>query len=321
MKFELTNEKSNYLKGLAILFILLGHIGVFRYGGFIGVGLFLFLSGYGLYFSYTKNGLKKYWQKRITKVLIPYWIFNTIWIIIDIILKNRPGIMAIIGSYLTYKNIIDITMWYISFLMVWYVLFYLIFKIAKTKIVQFIFLGASIAVMYILSRMGIFGLGGGAQFYVLMFPLGIIACELFKNYHNKIGNVILPFMTIMLFLLLYIYNNSFNNTLEYVPSVIMIFSIVVLIVLVMGFNNYQIHKNDIIGIYGKYSYFIYLIEGVILNKYNYMSHITNNKLIYNLIFVISVLILGVLLSKLYDKVYNYINKKAPLIMTKKKKSN
>lgn len=308
MKINLSIQKTTYLKGLAILLILLSHTKIIKYGGLIGVGLFLTLSGYGMYESYTKNGLNNYFKKRISKVLIPYWIFNILWIIIDYIKGTTYSLKTIIFSFLTYKNIIDITMWYISYLLVWYILFYLIFKF-KNKYIQFISFILSMPISLFLSVKGIFGIGGGAHFYVLMFPLGIVLCYIFKNYKNLLEKYLTPILSASIFIFLFIYNNSFNITLSYIETVLMLLSIVLILTLGISLLN-ESNKHSIIMIYGKYSYFIYLIEGVLLNKYNFLKQIISNNYLYTFVFVILTLILAIPLNKLYDKLFNKKQKKS-----------
>ena len=67
MKINLSIQKTTYLKGVAIILILLSHTQIIRYGGLIGVGLFLTLSGYGMYESYTKNDLIIISKKELAK--------------------------------------------------------------------------------------------------------------------------------------------------------------------------------------------------------------------------------------------------------------
>ena len=70
---NLDNNKSLFLKGIAILLVLIGHTFGSNYKlGVFGVNLFLILSGYGIYKSFNKNGLKDYFKKKIEKVYIPY---------------------------------------------------------------------------------------------------------------------------------------------------------------------------------------------------------------------------------------------------------
>jgi peptidoglycan/LPS O-acetylase OafA/YrhL len=58
----------------------------------VGVEVFLFLSGMGLYFSYTKNkDTGAFLRKRFIRVLIPYLIYGSvIWFITDCVVNDRP---------------------------------------------------------------------------------------------------------------------------------------------------------------------------------------------------------------------------------------
>lgn len=78
------------LMGLAALMIIISHAPangvcmsstierVIRSWGNIGVGMFLFLSGVGMYFSLRKKNydIKKWYYHRYTRILIPYLIFS-----------------------------------------------------------------------------------------------------------------------------------------------------------------------------------------------------------------------------------------------------
>ena len=70
------------LMGLAILFVMLFHVGLPRtdmfFGlhriGNIGVDMFFFLSGVGLWHSWTKNpNTKHFYQKRLLRIY-PTWL-------------------------------------------------------------------------------------------------------------------------------------------------------------------------------------------------------------------------------------------------------
>ena len=69
--------------GLAIIFVILFHVGLPREDAFfglkrmgnIGVDFFLFLSGMGLWFSWTKHpSLRKFYLRRFLRVY-PTWLF------------------------------------------------------------------------------------------------------------------------------------------------------------------------------------------------------------------------------------------------------
>ena len=85
----ISKAESNVLKAISIMVIVLNHFGAWIYkpkdivlmlsGSFCqaAVGMFLFLSGYGIMFSYQQNGIKNYWKKRFRKIYIPFLIIST----------------------------------------------------------------------------------------------------------------------------------------------------------------------------------------------------------------------------------------------------
>lgn len=67
---ELFQTDTYALKGIAILFVLLGHMGYLDASGAWGVHIFLIVSGYGLYCSEKKSGIDSFWRKRILAVYL-----------------------------------------------------------------------------------------------------------------------------------------------------------------------------------------------------------------------------------------------------------
>ncbi len=124
-------DHTNELKGVAILLVMLGHVNVIPHAGAYGVVLFLMLSGFGLVQSYIKSGLDSFFSKRLSKVLIPYAIITIVWIFAF----GHPAIsngdfyylvITILGIDL--NTSVDPSMWYISFIIIWYLAFFLIFS-------------------------------------------------------------------------------------------------------------------------------------------------------------------------------------------------
>lgn len=113
------------LRGLAILIILVGHVGVSGFGcrlfnpwGGIGVAMFLFLSGYGLTESYKKNGLDSFGKKKALRIAIPYLLWIPFY---HIAMRVSP-----LGCT-QYQEIIP-RYWFIEYLILMYLVFYIIFK-------------------------------------------------------------------------------------------------------------------------------------------------------------------------------------------------
>lgn len=111
------------LRGVAILLVMLSHIAgsygtnIFTPLGGTGVAIFLCLSGYGLNESYKKNGLKKYWIKKIERVFIPYFILQTVSLFFVENIDIRLYLFDILGIKTQY--------WYIGFLLKQYIVFYI----------------------------------------------------------------------------------------------------------------------------------------------------------------------------------------------------
>lgn len=197
-------ECTSELKGFAILLVLIGHMTIF-WGMFnmplpvcIGaqaVEIFLFLSGFGLTASFYEKGLEHFIRKRLSTVYIPFLTVNVIklpfyllWFGLPVVwtevLKNFIGISA---SY-------DMTMWYVQFIFICYVLFFIVFSIkklpaaAKTAII-FVCLTALGILLFVLNNKSLetgkyFALFEGYSHF-LGFPLGIGACVFLKSKKRK----------------------------------------------------------------------------------------------------------------------------------------
>lgn len=134
------------LRGIAILLVITSHIAgaigtnlCTPLGG-IGVALFLFLSGYGLNESYKAHGLKLFWIKRITKVLLPYFIIETIAAYFKQDFNITTYILDITGIKTAY--------WYIAFLFKQYIIFYLLTRcLYKQRI--FLYLISCILILFL----------------------------------------------------------------------------------------------------------------------------------------------------------------------------
>lgn len=119
------------LKGIAILIVMLGHMGNFwgvtyftPLGG-IGVAIFLILSGFGLSESYKKSGLNHYWSKKLINVYIPYVIIRGMGIIIQMLMGTKYTLIDILLGFSLLKNI-HVYDWYLRYLFIWYIIFYIV---------------------------------------------------------------------------------------------------------------------------------------------------------------------------------------------------
>ena len=100
--------------------------------GNIGVDIFIFLSGVGLYFAYSKKPpLLKFYGKRILRVYLPYVILVAPYIV-DIYLKSKIKTDGLIHALLTVNfwtgTAPSVDFWYISVILVFYLLYPFIHK-------------------------------------------------------------------------------------------------------------------------------------------------------------------------------------------------
>lgn len=128
MKLKLNLSKNNtiVLKIVAICWVIFGHANLIDSAGSWGVTLFLFLSGYGLSCSKSNANSITWLTKHVTKIYIPYIIVISIQLIVEMCFRDvsyKSIIISLVGLDFGYN--IDPSMWYISYLVLWYVFFWL----------------------------------------------------------------------------------------------------------------------------------------------------------------------------------------------------
>ena len=176
---------SDKMKAIAILMVIAGHIlgNYFPANPYLcmilgtgGVTVFFMLSGYGLAASYKSKGITgSYWDRKIQKVMIPYWIVTLIFIFVKgyytldstILLKNM--------FFVDFERNLDGTMWYLSFLMIWYLLFWLIFRFEYSLVIKILLLFV-LGVWFFLNEQSPLFLDCAWQFSrnALSFPIGVV---------------------------------------------------------------------------------------------------------------------------------------------------
>ncbi len=265
--FELDRDCSTILRGIAILFILLGHTNYYIWGGAGGVVLFLILSGYGLNLSCEKDGFALYWNKRLRKVYLPYLI-----VALSVLIGWRIRDLRIIACTILGLDlglIADQTMWYISFILLWYVTYYVVARLGVFFVNRrvrsiFLLIGLFTAIIgfLFLARKGFWHRASGAEFFLFAFPFGVLLSELKKIKVTE--NVRTLFQLIILFLTCTYMLGAFSHARSTLKAMIMGIQpiAIVLAVRIRG------RLARILRWFGKYSYPIYLFEGLFLSTRN-----------------------------------------------------
>jgi membrane-bound acyltransferase YfiQ involved in biofilm formation len=138
--------------------VLKGPITIFNYIGFLFTALFFFYSGYGLLTSFlTKEDyLKGFLIKRLSAVLIPFWIINIVGMVIAWIAegpstefyRNTGGLSRGIIDVLEYVlgiRMVNDNGWFIIEVVIFYLLFYAFFSMIKNKDFALILMCISVA--------------------------------------------------------------------------------------------------------------------------------------------------------------------------------
>lgn len=146
--FESLSRYRNVFFGFAALWIVLFHCNELSFGfipfqpiaaaltsfkefGNTGVDIFLLLSGFGLYYSMEKNGdILSFYKKRALRVLPAALAVS---IIFNALIPHPGGIAEYLSKAFLISFFIDgdTTFWYISMILLLYLLFPVIFRVIK----------------------------------------------------------------------------------------------------------------------------------------------------------------------------------------------
>jgi|GEM_PF-2981029 len=148
----LEKRDSNIIKAIAITLVILSHLSTMlpaiddytrNLPATGGVCLFLFLSGYGTYLSYAKNGMHRgFWENKFDRIFLPYWIVTLLFVLLmrrDLSASN----LASNFLFIDFARNIDGSMWYMSFIVLMYALTFLIFFAKTNDLIKILLLGVA----------------------------------------------------------------------------------------------------------------------------------------------------------------------------------
>ncbi len=104
--------------------------------GSVGVDIFIFLSGFGLYYSLSrKPKLSSYYLKRVRRVVIPYLLCGLFyWTIRDFVFMHRTFLEFLLDySLLSFWISEAISFWFISFITVLYIISPFVYWLANDR--------------------------------------------------------------------------------------------------------------------------------------------------------------------------------------------
>lgn len=283
------------LKGIAIIFVLLGHLEILPVAQW-GVGLFLFLSGYGVTVSFQKKGLDYFFARKILKVWLPYVFLFLLELLIDALKGQYYPLSNLLLSFfgLNLSPQVDMSMWFVGYIMLWYIVIFFVFKYTPPQQILPGLLLAVIPVL-ILSFPPLALKASGCWWYLFAFPLGVVAAFESRRINNFLAcksSRWLLFLCLGVSIVLYPMDSYFSFFAE-------IYLITLLCV--WGGSILHVGRVFILKSTGKISYEIYLFEAVLIWKYPVLSF--TDIFFINIVFFIAILLL---LSCIYKELMQMI---------------
>ncbi len=168
----LSLEQTKLLQGAASIAIILHHLtqrvtayGAYRKGpvtqfnymGILFTSVFFFASGYGLIKSvYTKpDYLMTFLRKRLTSVLVPFFIINLLGVLLFKYYCNYPMDAALVRRYILGTYLINSNAWFIIEIVALYLCFYVLFRLIRNKDAALVLLCiATVVLIAFASRQG-----------------------------------------------------------------------------------------------------------------------------------------------------------------------
>lgn len=158
----LAARQTEQVKGLAIVLVVLGHLWVhvaqpkaWLVMSGDAVAVFLMLSGYGLTCSFLNK--RPSWGgfiwRRVRRVMIPYWAVTVAVLLLDYLILGRAYplgqvVLTLLGINLTpLTQNLDYVRWFVTFLLVWYLLFALAFAWLRPRLALLVLLVCAHGVM------------------------------------------------------------------------------------------------------------------------------------------------------------------------------
>lgn len=138
---RIVNNRQLYM-GVAMIMVVMYHSGLSKdagmwkifYPGFLGVDIFLFLSGYGLCHSFVKNDLKTFYLRRFSRVL-PLYILLSLVITCFIAFNGKDLSIFDWICNITTLNYLGFggcfIEWFLSAILILYILFPFIFHVIR----------------------------------------------------------------------------------------------------------------------------------------------------------------------------------------------
>ena len=290
------------LKGIASFMILMYHLSVRNifssFGGYFGVGIFYFFSGYNLaYCTINRDDYtKKFWEKKFVRIFIPFYIM---YVIYQVVLHKKFTVFIL--YHFVYPNFYCNYLWYVKCLIYLYIIYYIVYKIMrKINHVNYTVLGI---VVWMVGGICMIPMNNDPNH---IFPLAFIVGWMFAIHNEKLINVfkknyyIMIFIVSMIALTLFLSFNKLNNITLYVFGQYFAPCFCGLLCYFIA-TSWKIHNKALVFL-GVISYEIYMTHPVFLRLCEYNNIVMPMYIVVMLVgSYISAIILHWITYKVFDK--------------------
>lgn len=295
----MSKDYTTYLRGICALAIMLRHIritdfaplNVFDYLGNPIVGIFFFLSGYGMLTRIKQTGIDNYMNGFILKRCVPLFVeYIFVWIF------NFVCMFLVSGNFNFLKKIITPYSWFIIMIEVLYIVFYIGYKLFKDNLKRLIIF-VTISELALIIALSVFGVGECWYLSLLCFSGGMIYSVVNLNKKRT-----LPL--IFGFGALAVVATGAEYVLSDKPKIVVLWaliynvSVLSLAIVALSVGRYVRFKNPVFELCGKMSLEIYLLHGVFQFVFKEIKPIYNNSLLYGAMIILCTLLMSYGLMKL-----------------------
>ncbi len=273
------------LRGILALLIVLHHFFVsmpsgwppsdfFVYLGAMVVGMFFFISGYGLTISYLnkgKNYLSGFWNKRVKKIIIPLLVTIAVYELAN----KHYNLLNVFNGLKNGQTPTPFT-WFVYTIIIYYAVYYISFKFFKIKTALAIMLIFTAIYEYVIINLNWDSCWYSATFAINVGMYYAYYEEKIKSYLIKhtLSSVIALSTFIALFFLYAIINGKKQLGLPF-GDFVLFWIMPLLIVFTIYFYGFK--TNKLLNFVGNISYEIYIVHGIFVI---FLQKYINNPLLY-----------------------------------------
>lgn len=314
----ISKETTKGLKGIAIIMVVISHIhNIYDFDsateqflnpcGYLGVSLFLILSGYGCAMSKSGNSFNTLFR-RIKRIITPLAICTLFSAITIAVIDTPPSMLYVTLQTFGLNSKFCPPMWYITLQILCYIIFYLIGKIkSNSRYVIHVFI-SSIILLLISVTYDVEGLGAYLWgLNAFSFQAGMIIARLKVSDRNlKHISMITSFIFVVLFIFTYLIIGNpddllVKNSLKGIIALLFATTVLIIAYLYKDILN-SIHFLKTIG---DYSFYIYLIHAFLIFTFNRIVF-SNNGILAIICLLVIVSICCPLLKRCDEKIRSMV---------------